>query len=145
MFPARAIEIDKIDYTMCLSIAAAESLRSKKMAAQCSSRRRPREGVYEIAEIPAERIYDEGEGNRAMRRASIVDALVRHNLQLCYCLLELGEVGHASVVQQHVREGLEDTAKGGRDLGRYEAETLPIKVVSCGRAPNECDVAAQAP
>ena len=30
-------------------------------------------------------------------------------------------------------------------FGRYEPETLPIKVVSCLRPPNECDIAAQAP
>jgi hypothetical protein len=60
-------------------------------------------------------------------------------------LVQLSEVGHVSVMQQGVREGLEDKAKGACDLARYEAETLPIKVVSCGRASNECDVAAQAP
>jgi hypothetical protein len=83
--------------------AVAAWLRNESSRRVRTALRRSREGVYEIAKIAAERIGDEGKGDRAVRRAWIVGVLICHGRQLRHCLVQLSENGHVSVVQQRAK------------------------------------------
>src|SRR5271157_4104681 len=84
--------------------------------------------IDKIAEIPTQRIDDEGQDARAARHEPGVEPLFDGDPQLRDRLIQLPDVGRMVIMQKLLGYRLEDGAKPGCDFAERELEILPVHI-----------------